>query len=396
MVDVREERWSEGPVLEDPRLGETVLEHWAAAAALAGEEDDADTVAPTDVNTATAMLDDAAEWLEAELSDPAGDHAAAARLLIAGQRLATQVREAGTQWRARRFTQVHAALGRLRGATTVTQLMQLAPVELCRCGFDRAMLSRIEDSIGIPEAFHWTDDEESARRMIEVGHDNPIHLTHETLETEMIRRRGPLLVVDPQNDPRAHKALAEATGTRRYVAAPIMPEGKVIGFFHADCYIGRRLVDEYDRDLLWMFAEGFGYAYERTILLERLRSLREEVRRSNQSVLSVMDSFTEAELQVAPVDRDRGVTAPAPGPVIPMNLDSRLQSLLTRRELDVIRLMAAGETNAGIAVKLVVSEGTVKSHVKHILRKLRANNRAEAVSRFIRLTQQRSVELNDL
>ena len=68
--------------------------------------------------------------------------------------------------------------------------------------------------------------------------------------------------------------------------------------------------------------------------------------------------------------------------------DSRMQGLLTRRELDVMRLMAAGETNAGIASRLVVSEGTVKSHVKHILRKLRAANRAEAVSRFVRLQQQ--------
>ncbi len=68
--------------------------------------------------------------------------------------------------------------------------------------------------------------------------------------------------------------------------------------------------------------------------------------------------------------------------------DSRLETLLTPRELDVIRLMALGETNGGIARKLVVSEGTVKSHVKHILRKLRASNRAEAVSRYVRLTQQ--------
>jgi DNA-binding NarL/FixJ family response regulator len=47
--------------------------------------------------------------------------------------------------------------------------------------------------------------------------------------------------------------------------------------------------------------------------------------------------------------------------------------------------MAAGETNVGIAAKLVISEGTVKSHVKHILRKLRAVNRAEAVARFMRV-----------
>lgn len=44
-------------------------------------------------------------------------------------------------------------------------------------------------------------------------------------------------------------------------------------------------------------------------------------------------------------------------------------------------LMATGATNARIATRLVVSEHTVKSHVEHILGKLRAANRAEAVAR---------------
>ena len=64
---------------------------------------------------------------------------------------------------------------------------------------------------------------------------------------------------------------------------------------------------------------------------------------------------------------------------------SPADSALTRREIDVLRLMAAGETNAGIAERLIISEGTVKSHVKHILRKLGAANRAEAVCRYLRM-----------
>jgi DNA-binding NarL/FixJ family response regulator len=47
--------------------------------------------------------------------------------------------------------------------------------------------------------------------------------------------------------------------------------------------------------------------------------------------------------------------------------------------------MATGETNAGVAARLIISEGTVKSHVKHILRKLAAANRAEAVCRYLRM-----------
>ena len=59
--------------------------------------------------------------------------------------------------------------------------------------------------------------------------------------------------------------------------------------------------------------------------------------------------------------------------------------LLTRRELDVLRLLAEGATNRAIADELVLSGGTVKFHVNSILRKLHAANRAEAVARYLRL-----------
>jgi len=52
----------------------------------------------------------------------------------------------------------------------------------------------------------------------------------------------------------------------------------------------------------------------------------------------------------------------------------------------VLRLMARGDSNKAIATELVVSEGTVKFHVKNILRKLSAANRVEAASRYMQLT----------
>ena len=59
---------------------------------------------------------------------------------------------------------------------------------------------------------------------------------------------------------------------------------------------------------------------------------------------------------------------------------------LTPRELEVLRLLARGLTNLAIANALVVREGTVKYHVKNILRKLGATSRADAVARFVRAT----------
>ncbi len=55
---------------------------------------------------------------------------------------------------------------------------------------------------------------------------------------------------------------------------------------------------------------------------------------------------------------------------------------LTDRELEVFRLLASGATDRQIANRLVIAESTAKKHVQHILRKLRARNRAEAVAKF--------------
>jgi DNA-binding NarL/FixJ family response regulator len=58
---------------------------------------------------------------------------------------------------------------------------------------------------------------------------------------------------------------------------------------------------------------------------------------------------------------------------------------LSKREMDVLKCLARGMTSSQIASELFISENTVKTHVRHILEKLEASNRAEAVSRAIQL-----------
>jgi DNA-binding CsgD family transcriptional regulator len=58
---------------------------------------------------------------------------------------------------------------------------------------------------------------------------------------------------------------------------------------------------------------------------------------------------------------------------------------LSRRELQVLEMIATGAKNAQIADRFVISENTVKSHVSRILQKLPAANRTEAAFRYIEL-----------
>ncbi|WP_143414932.1 response regulator transcription factor [Geobacillus sp. E263] len=53
--------------------------------------------------------------------------------------------------------------------------------------------------------------------------------------------------------------------------------------------------------------------------------------------------------------------------------------LLTRRECEVLQLLADGKSNRGIGEALYISEKTVKNHVSNILQKLNVNDRTQAV-----------------
>lgn len=68
-------------------------------------------------------------------------------------------------------------------------------------------------------------------------------------------------------------------------------------------------------------------------------------------------------------------------PLSPQPPYLELGQFLSERELDVLRLMAQGASNQEIAEQLVITVGTVKSHITHILRKLNVDNRTKAVAR---------------
>jgi DNA-binding NarL/FixJ family response regulator len=91
------------------------------------------------------------------------------------------------------------------------------------------------------------------------------------------------------------------------------------------------------------------------------------------------DYFTDSVPQALEVT-DRFVaevlSADSAGAPVPPQSDSRLSS----REVEVLRLVAAGKSNAQIADELVISQNTVIRHVSNIFAKIGAENRTEAAS----------------
>ena len=99
-----------------------------------------------------------------------------------------------------------------------------------------------------------------------------------------------------------------------------------------------------------------------------------EIRQALRQVLddqAAIDPAVQRHLVEAIAGAPPGEDLPAP---------SRLPDGLTPREAQVLALIASGLSNSEIAEHLVISEGTVKSHINRLFAKIRARDRGQAVA----------------
>ncbi|WP_051471199.1 helix-turn-helix transcriptional regulator [Patulibacter minatonensis] len=290
-------------------------------------------------------------------------------LVVRLHRQAQLVDELELQARATRITDCQRGLARLRACTSTQALVGSVCEEVTRsCGLERVLLSRVEDGRWWPWVVNAAVEPES---WVASWRERSIPLDELTIETRLLREHRSELITDTTHRG-IHEIIREGRSTS-YVVAPIAPAGRVIGFFHADHRVGGPPCDATDRDVLWRFAEGFGHLFERTALSERLHGRRKEVDEMLDVVHDAMTQLTAVELRLS-----AGAEAddPAPASDRPDVLDS-----LTPRERDVLRLLVAGRRNREIAEQLVISEATVKSHVKQLLRKHGVANRSQVIAR---------------
>jgi DNA-binding NarL/FixJ family response regulator len=98
-----------------------------------------------------------------------------------------------------------------------------------------------------------------------------------------------------------------------------------------------------------------------------------EIRQALQRVL-------DDQAVIDPAVQHHLIDAIATAPPAQSQLTARLPDGLTRREAEVLSLIAAGLSNTEIAERLVISEGTVKSHINRVFAKIDARDRAQAVA----------------
>jgi DNA-binding CsgD family transcriptional regulator len=245
--------------------------------------------------------------------------------------------------------------------------------------FDRVVVSSIRDGVLHVESAWCRDERGGAEALLGALRAEPMRLDYPLVEAELAGKQGSAVVSLPAAKGRIDSGWAAALGWISYAVATLALGGTTVGLVHADCQTSGRAIDAIDREALETYAEGLAQVFERAVLRGRLRGHRGELRGAVDWMNARLSRLSDASV-AAGADGAPAVAAESLPEV------AELDELLTPRELEVLRLMARGNTNLAIAKALVVAEGTVKYHVKNILRKLRAANRADAVARYERMT----------
>jgi DNA-binding CsgD family transcriptional regulator len=266
------------------------------------------------------------------------------------------------------------AVRRVGEMTAAEGLLARAAAELgANSDFDRVLLSEVDDGRLRPLALWSRTDPGGAETALARLREEPIALEYPLLEYEVARERSAQLVDVGEAAGRTPRTLAAGLGWSGYAVAALSAGADTIGLLHADCDGGQRTLDAVDLEVVATYADGLSGALQRAVLRHTLSLHRAEL----ASAVQWMGGRVERLGELA---GSGGAARAAPS----FSSQARLLGSLTRRELEVVRLLARGMTNLAIANALVVREGTVKYHVKNILRKLGATSRADAVSRFVR------------
>ena len=156
----------------------------------------------------------------------------------------------------------------------VGELIERGPPAAARSvGLDRVLLTSVDDGCLHAEALHV--EGEDAEALLERIRESPARIEYPLIEAEILRRRRPVLVAGAGS----RSATGAVLGWTDFVVAPVLMEGRVAGFFHADRGESGRAVDDADRDALWRFALLYAAVFECGVLRGRLRAQRRELHR---------------------------------------------------------------------------------------------------------------------
>jgi DNA-binding NarL/FixJ family response regulator len=354
-----------------------------AEAAVAAAADHLELSAPELTPAALGhQLDSLRQRLEQRIalpSDPTDDWATTAEILISILRLQCELLDHDLARRVKSMSEVRNALGYLRGLAP-HKMIYAAPEVLSReLAFARTMISTVRGSLWLPQRMHIEDEgaDPHGRQLLDYVAGRHIQLAEAPLETELVRKRCGAFAPSPMEDKRTFKEIVEVSGCFGYIAAPITVQGRAIGILHADRPEPHGIVTMEHLEQLEAFAECLSVAFESAALEEKAAQQRVEVENLCGNVDELLSQSARSVLWSLPG------AAPGPRHGACYRDDQPAVPALTSREREIMSHVTTGATNGQIARCLVISEGTVKSHLKHIAKKLHTSSRAAAVATYV-------------
>jgi DNA-binding CsgD family transcriptional regulator len=318
-------------------------------------------------------------WNLAEACSGGADTAAQAASAMVLSREAAVVRNSLLTWEmGRRHEATHKAdqaLQRLRSAATVDEFVSILPHEIVDLGYLRALFSWVDQMRWVARSAHSINGSAESKLLVQVGQQRPFRDLRGMFEFEMVQRRQPILHHGIRKSDRVHPDLIKVTQSDALLGVPLMSGNSVVGFVSLDVNLASGTVDEFDRDLMGFLLGGAGIALDRIHALEGLSTLQTDAERISEAAQALLGKLGHT---ISPVATDFG--RPFAHQELPAGPPAQYSSILTRREEQVLELVARGLTNSQIGDRLYITEGTAKSHVKSVLRKLEVSNRTEAAA----------------
>ncbi|KXX56037.1 LuxR C-terminal-related transcriptional regulator [Rhodococcus sp. LB1] len=261
------------------------------------------------------------------------------------------------------------------------QIARIVTQELCTSlGYGKAMFSVVRGSTWTPIALavnpELTGD---FHELVTAIDGRQISLREAPREAELVRRRRPYAVDGVDTYRHTYRPLIDLSRPAGYLAVPIVVDSRAVAMIHVDRQ-SDSLTDT-DVHIVGALAGVCASVRERA-------DLRQQISARNEHVDAEVQRLTRAlrHLEQAPVTMPDLATSELPRAGA-ASVDDTAQAAivprahtLTAREREVLTLMATGATNAAISRRLRISDGTVKSHVQRIFKKLGVSTRAEVAA----------------
>lgn len=246
----------------------------------------------------------------------------------------------------------------LSQAASVDELLDETGPALTALGFPRVGISFVDSNRWVIQRAYIADSPSLSARVLDISQHHPQDLKPDSFEAQVANGGKGILFGDVGHHlERTHGAIAQTLNVTSVLVVPLLITGRSAGLIHVDfSFIPRHRTADQIRNFV-DFSRVYNLLFETVFLRDSVHQFEESLRAGPLKPVST-----------------RKVATPNPGHY----------QQLTPRENEVMEHMSRGLTNEQIAGAMFLSSGTVKSHVKHILKKLGVDNRATAIAQYLR------------